>query len=241
MALIDNYSQQELSNIVAHSFSFQELTKKLGYTSNSGSLLTTIKNKLKVYNISTEHFQQKQRIQRNAENIFIKDSTACQKTLRKWYKEGNYTNYKCSICGQPPVWQGKELTLILDHINGENHDDRLQNLRWVCPNCNQQLDTTNGKNRKNLIKKKYCIDCGKEITKSSTRCASCASKLQKRKVENRPTREELKNMIRILPFTQIAKEYNVADNTIRKWCDGYNLPRKKADIEKYSDLEWTKI
>ena len=44
--------------------------------------------------------------------------------------------------------QGKALTLILDHINGRNHDDRLENLRWVCPNCNQQLDTTNGRNRR---------------------------------------------------------------------------------------------
>ncbi len=46
------------------------------------------------------------------------------------------------------------MTLILDHINGENHDDRLENLRWVCPNCNQQLPTTGGRNqkrRKNII------------------------------------------------------------------------------------------
>ena len=38
--------------------------------------------------------------------------------------------------------------MILDHINGDNKDDRLENLRWVCPNCNYQLDTTNGKNKK---------------------------------------------------------------------------------------------
>ena len=44
----------------------------------------------------------------------------------------------------------KPLTLILDHINGHNHDNRLENLRWVCPNCNQQLDTTNGRNVKKL-------------------------------------------------------------------------------------------
>ena len=41
-----------------------------------------------------------------------------------------------------PIWQGKPLTLILDHINGKNNDDRLENLRWVCPNCNRQLPTT---------------------------------------------------------------------------------------------------
>jgi len=41
-----------------------------------------------------------------------------------------------------PEWQNKPLTLILDHINGNNKDHRLENLRWVCPNCNQQLETT---------------------------------------------------------------------------------------------------
>ena len=76
----------------------------------------------------------------------MKDSTADQKTLRKWYIEGDYTPYKCAICGLSPYWNGQPLTLILDHINGENHDNRLENLRWVCPNCNQQLPTTNGKN-----------------------------------------------------------------------------------------------
>ena len=89
-------------------------------------------------------------IKRTAANVFIENSTADQKTLRRHYFAGEYTEYKCSICGQEPIWNGKELTLILDHINGHNHDDRLENLRWVCPNCNQQLDTTNGKNVKKL-------------------------------------------------------------------------------------------
>ena len=49
-----------------------------------------------------------------------------------------------------PIWQGKPLTLILDHKNGNNRDNRLENLHWVCPNCNQQLPTTgyHGKNKK---------------------------------------------------------------------------------------------
>ena len=72
--------------------------------------------------------------------MFVENSTANQTTLRRWYEKENI-EYKCSICGQLPFWQNKPLTLILDHINGHNHDDRLENLRWVCPNCNQQLET----------------------------------------------------------------------------------------------------
>ena len=55
------------------------------------------------------------------------------------------------------------------------------------------------------------------------------------------TREELKNMIRTMPFTQIGNKYNVTDNAIRKWCEKFNLPKRKSDINKYSDLDWSKI
>ena len=108
-------------------------------------------------------------VKRNPENIFIKNSTASQTTLRRWYEKGNYTEYKCSICGQEPFWNGKELTLTLDHINGDNRDDRLENLRWVCPNCDRQLDTFCSKNTNYNIRKNkkiitYCKNCGIEIS-----------------------------------------------------------------------------
>lgn len=71
------------------------------------------------------------------------------------------------------------------------------------------------------------------------RCRDCAAKQQ---ITEKPlTREELKEKIRILPFTQIAKEQNVSDNAIRKWCISYNLPSKKKDINSYSDEDWKKI
>lgn len=129
------------------SFSMAELIKKIGYSTKSGNNRVTVKKRLKEYGISTEHFRSTQnRVKREPANVFIKNSTASQKVLRKWYKKGEYSEYKCSICGLLPVWMGKELTLILDHINGINNDDRLENLRWVCPNCNQQLPTTGYKN-----------------------------------------------------------------------------------------------
>ena len=49
------------------------------------------------------------------------------------------------------------------------------------------------------------------------------------------------NLIRTKPFVEIGKMFKVSDNTIRKWCDSYNLPRKVTDIKKYSDIEWEKI
>lgn len=51
----------------------------------------------------------------------------------------------------------------------------------------------------------------------------------------------LKQKIRTQTFTNIGKEYGVADNTIRKWCDYYDLPRRAKEIKSYSDIEWQQI
>ena len=89
--------------------------------------------------------------------------------------------------------------------------------------------------------KYYCPDCGKEVTTEGVRCIECA-KLNQRKVE-RPTREELKKLIRTTSFLGIARLYDnqITDNAIRKWCDAYGLPRTKKEIKLYSDEEWALI
>ena len=243
-ALIDTYTDEEFISIVKNSSNMTEIAKKLGYQAHSGANATRIRKRIDELKISTDHFSlgNKRPIKRNEENVFIKNSTASQQTLRRWYIKGNYTPYICSICGQEPFWQGKDLTLILDHINGSNHDDRLENLRWVCPNCNQQLDTTNGKNIKTLNKKYYCIDCGKEISSGSIRCLQCSSKKRVVPLEQMPvTREELKELIRTTPFTIIGEKFGVSDNAIRKWCIKFNLPKRVSEIKQYTDKEWENI
>lgn len=55
------------------------------------------------------------------------------------------------------------------------------------------------------------------------------------------TREELKQRIRQFSFSEIGKNCNVSDNAVRKWCDKYGLPRRKKDINSYSNEEWDKI
>lgn len=146
MSLLSDCSEEKFIKIVSESFSYAEIEQKLGYNSYSGSVCKKIKQRIESLNLDISHFNYLQKVSRTPENIFIKDSTAAQKTLRKYYLNGQYSDYVCSICGQKPFWNGKELTLILDHINGNNTDDRLENLRWVCPNCNQQLSTTGSRN-----------------------------------------------------------------------------------------------
>ena len=139
---------------------------------------------------------------------------------------------------------GMPLVLILDHINGNNRDDRLENLRWVCPNCNMQLPTTNGRNKRRIVynrpirdQHKYCVDCGKEISTRSIRCRDCDYKNRVNNNEMRISRDDLKNKIRNLTFIKIGEEFGVSDKAITKWCIKYNLPSKKKDIKSYSDAE----
>ena len=244
MGYFEKYSKEEIAAIVKHSVSFKDFARKIGYSNSpSGDTIKKLKEKLISYD--TTHFSSTKMTQkRTEENTFIQNSTASQATLRRLFLKKNYISYKCSICGLEPFWQGKELTLILDHINGINNDDRLNNLRWVCPNCNQQLETTGAKNpqRKIFAKKYYCKDCGKEVSYKSIRCKECQSIYQTIPLEKMPiTREQLKNMIRTMSFVSIGQKFKCSDNAIRKWCIKFNLPSKKSQIKKYSDEEWTKI
>ena len=49
--------------------------------------------------------------------------------------------HQCALCGQGPTWQGQPLTLVIDHVNGDWLDNRLANVRFLCPNCHAQTAT----------------------------------------------------------------------------------------------------
>lgn len=129
----------------------------------------------------------------------------------------------------------------------------------VCANCHREIhsglidnntlissfDENRAKEIDNLInqlkqhKLHYCVDCGDIIDAKATRCVKCSN--LNRQIVKRPDRDELKKMIRSIPFTKIGQLYNVSDNTIRKWCDSYSLPRSSKEIKSYTIEEWNKI
>lgn len=244
-ALYKQYTDEEFAQIWNKSISMKDFALKLGYTSYSGDAAQNIRKRVDQLKLSDDHFIQKRPIKRDEQNIFILNSTASQAVLRRWYFKGEYTPYKCSICGQEPFWNGKELSLTLDHINGNNHDDRLENLRWICPNCDRQLDTFGSKNisHEKLVKKNYCLDCGKEISLKSCRCIKCENKHRsKETIENIIDRDTLKKLIRNISFEEIARQYGyTSGNAIKRWCDYYNLPRLKKEINLISDEDWINI
>ena len=80
------------------------------------------------------------------EFIFCKNSKSSPAHVRKLLIKENLIPYVC-ICGNVGTWNGVSLTLQMDHINGDRTDNRLKNLRFLCPNCHSQTHTFNGKNK----------------------------------------------------------------------------------------------
>lgn len=194
------------------------------------------------------------------ENLLIQNSSyTSRQTLKRKIIEYGLLENKCNICGLDPVWNNKKLVMVLDHINGIANDHRIENLRFLCPNCNSQTDTFAGRNlkyqytidennitnpvssdtctirpKKDLIKK-YCLICGDTICKKANLCRKCSNsspKFKTRKV-NRPSRDELQKLVWSIPTIEIAKHFGVSDKAISKWCKSYN-------IDKPSRGYWTK-
>ena len=203
-----------------------------------------------------EHFNE-YKYQQNIQNwLSGKDEgwsgTGIKKFIRRYLLEK--ADYKCEECGWDkinPVTGNSPLEV--HHKDGNYKNNKLENLQILCPNCHSLTDTYKSLNkdservriqytgRKKQVQN-YCIDCGTPIFETSTRCHECEAKRRAVPLEDMPiSREELKQLIRTLPFTTIGTQYGVSDNAIRKWCDKFNLPRKKTEINNYSNEEWELI
>lgn len=165
------------------------------------------------------------------------------KAIRDFLLKEN--NYSCEICGWNKINPiTNKCPLEIHHKDGNCMNNSKDNLQVLCPNCHSLIENykalnKNSERERTTVRKNYCIDCGKEINSTSTRCINCSNKSR---VTIKPlSRVELKDKIRKMPFTKIAEENNVSDNAIRKWCVGYGLPSKKKDINSYSDEEWENI
>ncbi len=222
------YSKEFLEPLVAKATSYKELIKLIGLSTNGANRHTLYKY-IKIHDLSITHFQSKNKEFNNKkpiESYLVEDSDSSRTNIkRRLYKDG-LKQPTCEICGQTELWNGKPLPMILDHINGVNNDNRIENLRIVCPNCNYQLPTTNQRKRHPHQIKRHC-KCGNSIYVSKKVYCSrecfikyCKTKPQLRKVE-RPEYSKLIAELSESNFSQIGKKYGVSDNTIRKWIAWY--------------------
>lgn len=94
--------------------------------------------------------------------VLVENSTYARHLVKKRIRDNSLIPYECACCGNGPEWQGKPMPLILDHINGINNDNRIENLRFVCSNCDSQLDTYKSRNIK---KKKWKLNRVRDRTR----------------------------------------------------------------------------
>lgn len=222
------YSKENLIIIVESSNNYSEVVRKLGLNPTYGNR-QTLKKYIENFNIDTKHFRITTRGKNKViSDILVENSISDRRIIKKYLISNNLKEYKCELCGQDENWLGKKITLILDHKNGINNDNRIENLRFVCPNCNATLETHGGKNIKHKydcdVEKNKC-ECGKEINKESNLCQKCLH-IKQRKVE-RPSYPNLIEDIENLGYVGTGKKYGVSDNAIRKWKFSYENDFKK--------------
>lgn len=154
-------NDEEFIDLVKSSLNISEVLFKLGYSTKGNSWgYSQVKQRMTDLNLSGKDFRGKSVIFNNLptkqispERLLCKNSKHNRCVLRRYIISNQLIPYKCNICGITE-WQGKTLSLELDHINGENNDNRLENLRFLCPNCHSQTDTYGSKNSK-PVQSKY--------------------------------------------------------------------------------------
>ena len=143
----------QFQKLISESTSYTEVLVKLGLVARGGTSSKLLKKRLIELNCSTSHFKPKNansrvKITQPLSTVLVEKSTYTNisKLKQRIIREG-LMQYKCVGCGLGSDWNGKPITLQLDHINGISNDHRLTNLRFMCPNCHSQTHTFAGRNK----------------------------------------------------------------------------------------------
>jgi len=227
---MNGYSKNQVEEAINSSDTISEVLTKLNYSKGSAAYSQFLRySAVNNLNISKLLIHQNntggRRTALEIKDIAIENSSCSRKVIRSKILKLGLKKYECQECGHPPLWKGKEIHLILDHINGVNNDHRLENLRFLCPMCNATLETHGGKNRRTY---KICKECDKKYHSSSEKfCSkSCFGKYNARlpKKDRRVERPDYATLILEIEqtnYSSVARKYGVSDNSIRKWVKYY--------------------
>jgi hypothetical protein len=245
------FTEKELRRAIAASKSWTESLRRLGYCPTGGNP-ATVKKYAARWGISTEHFDpyagvmdRIRKPRKPLEEVLVENSTYSRGALKhRLFAEG-IKEARCELCGQEEIWRGKPMGLILDHVNGVRNDNRLENLRIVCPNCAATLDTHCGRANAGAPPLRNCLRCGALFRAGHRKQKFCSRpcgirrtrgvgttegilRPETRKVE-RPPYEQLLEEVEATSYLAVGRKYGVSDNAVRKWVAWYE---RQAERER---------
>lgn len=157
-----DYTTDELKIIIRKSSSINDVIQKLNI---NRTYHFTISKFIKENNIDTSHFTRKD--MRKVENCLKKDCHVSSNSVKNYLIKNNIEEYACEICGIDE-WFCGYVVLQLDHINGIHSDNRIENLRLLCPMCHSKTSTFTGRNVKHKEKvKSTCNICETNISRNN--------------------------------------------------------------------------
>lgn len=208
----------------------------------TGGNHVTLRKYIAVWGISTDHFDPEaariealsRREGRPLDELLVEGSTVSRGNLKRRLYRTGLKERVCELCGQDERWQGLKMSLILDHVNGVSNDNRIENLRIVCPNCAATLPTHCGRN---IPRERACAHCEKTFEPNrpeqrycSVGCGvtdTCGGPQPERRKAQRPPIRQLLCEIGESSYREVGRRYGVSDNAIRKWLrvEGVTPPR----------------
>ena len=151
-----SYSVEDVRLAIEASLCISDVLKRIGLSPHGGNG-GTIRKIIEEHEFDISHFNSASCFTRGKENIrayqdvFVEQSPIPRSSLSRQVKRFNALEYRCSVCSNEGVWNGNKLALVVDHVNGISNDNRIENLRYMCPNCHSQTDTFGGRDRKSVV------------------------------------------------------------------------------------------